>query len=68
MAYLHRVLRDVLHGLIDDVCLVWVDGVVIWGDTAEELVQPLEAVLTRRIERGLYTAAHKAVCFREEIR
>ena len=37
-AYFQAVMRNVLDGLIDNVCLVWVDDIVIWGDTAEELV------------------------------
>ena len=59
-AYFQGVMHQVLEGLINAVCLVWVDDVVIWGSSAVELLDRVERVLGRLMERGLYAAAHKA--------
>ena len=67
-AYFQAVMQEVLEGLINKICLVWVDDVVIWGRSGSELVDRLETVLQRLLERGLHAAAHKAVFYREEIR
>ena len=44
---------DVLEGYIDKTYLVWVDGIVIWGETPEILLTLLFAILDRLLERGL---------------
>ena len=59
---------DVLDGYIDEICLVWVDDIVIWGETPEILLKRLLAILDRLLERGLFAAAHKAVLFGNEIK
>lgn len=46
MTYFQRVMHDVLDRLVDGMCLVWLDDVVIWGNMAEKLVEWLEVVLT----------------------
>lgn len=61
IAYFQDVMRDGLDELIESICLVWVDDIVIWGNTAEQLISPLELVLARLEERGLFVAAHRAV-------
>ena len=66
--YLQATMGDVLDGYIDEICLVWVDNVMIWGETPEILLKRLLAILDRLLERGLFAAAHKAVFFRKEIR
>ena len=67
-AYFQGVMQKVLSGLVNEICLVWVDDVVIWGNSDSELLERLERVLTRLMEHGLYAAAHKAVFYREEVR
>ena len=61
-------MQTVLQGLLQHICLVWVDDVVIWGKTDVKLVGRIEAVLNRLVDYGLFTAAHKAVFYREKIR
>ena len=57
-------MQTVLQGLLEHICLVWVDDVVIWGETDVELVERLEAVLNWLVDYGLFAAAHKAVFYR----
>ena len=51
--YLQATMGDVLDGYIDEICLVWVDNVMIWGETPEILLKLLLAVLDRLLERGI---------------
>ena len=59
---------DVLEGYIDKICSVWVDDIVIWGETTDIIVKPLLSILNSLLERGRFDAAHKAVFFRKEIK
>ena len=61
--YFQATMGDVLDGYIDKTCFVWVDDIVIWGETPEILLKRLLAILDRLLERGLFAAAHKAVFF-----
>ena len=51
--YFQATMGDVLDGYIDKICLVSVDGIVIWGETPEILLKLLLAVLDRLLERGI---------------
>ena len=66
--YFQATMGDVLDGYIDEICLVWVDDIVIWGETPEILLKRLLAILDRLLERGLFAAAHKDIFFRKEIK
>ena len=59
---------DAFEGYNDKICLVWVDDIVIWGKTPENILKRLLAILDRLLERGLFAVAHKAVFFRNEIK
>ena len=61
-------MQTVLQGLLEHICLVWMDDVVIWGKTDVELVGRIETVLDRLMNYGLFAAARKAVFYREKIR
>ena len=63
-AYFQTIMSEVLEGLVERVCLVWVDDVVIWGRDAAELVARLKEVLARLVGIGLFAAARKAVFYR----
>ena len=52
---------DVLDGFIDEICLVWLDGIVIWVETPAFLLNRLLVIFDRLLERGLSAAAHKAI-------
>lgn len=58
-------MRDVFNGLIERICLVWVDDVVIWRQTMEQLISHLELVLTGLEECSLFVAANKALFYRD---
>jgi hypothetical protein len=45
--YQHRMQNVVLHGLIGVSCVVYIDDIVVWGDTIEEFLRNLNAVLAR---------------------
>ena len=55
-------------GTFQDLCLVWVDDIVIWGETPEILLKRLLAILDPMLERDLFAAADKAVVFRKEMK
>ena len=44
-AYFQGVMQKVLSELVNEICLVWVDDVVIWGNSDSELLERLEASL-----------------------
>ena len=39
--YFQATMGDLLDGYIDEICLVWVDDIVIWGETPEILLKRL---------------------------
>ena len=51
---------DILEGFIDKICVVGMDDVVIWGEMPEAHLKRLLAILDRLLERGCYSAVHKA--------
>lgn len=65
---LQEVIRDLLDGLIERICLLWVDDIVPWGQTLEELTGRVEVVLAILQGHYLFVAAHKAVFCGKEIR
>ena len=44
---------DGLDGYIGDICVVWVDDIMFWGQTPEILFRMLLAILSFLLERGL---------------
>ena len=41
--YFQATMDDVLDGYIEKICLVWVDDIMIWGETPEILLKRLLA-------------------------
>ena len=50
---------NILGDLIGDCCLVYIDDVVIWGDTAEECLANVHRVVRRLREHGVLCNGEK---------
>ena len=59
-SYFQGVMANLLEGLK---CKIWVDDVFLCGDTEDEPLDTLDAVLTRLESVGLFAAAHKCTFF-----
>ena len=59
---------EILGNLVGRTCLIYVDHVKVIGRSVEELIVNLREVLLRRMERGLFLAAHKLVLFTKEVK
>ena len=55
-SYFQGVMANLLDGLK---CKIWVDDVFFYGDTEDELLETLDAILARLESVGLFAAAHK---------
>ena len=64
-SYYQGTMTDVLHGLN---CLIWVDDIVYWGDTEEEMLNTLDLILERLESVGLFAAAHKCVFYTKSVK
>lgn len=60
-------MTEVLEGLVGRACLIYVDDVQVIGRSVEELVVNIRAVLLWFMERGLFFAAYKLVCFTAKV-
>ena len=63
-AYFQDVMTELLAGLN---CKVWVDDIVWWGTDADNLLNPLDKILSRLEEADMFAAAHKCLLFYIEI-
>ena len=57
-----------LRNQVELACLIYVFGVKVIGQSMEELIVNLRAVLLRFLERGLFLAAHKLVLFAKDVK
>ena len=57
--YFQATMGDVLNRYIDEICLVWVDDIVIWEETTEILLKRLLTILDHLRERGLLRQPQK---------
>ena len=67
-AFFQSTMAEILRGIYPERCMVWVDDLIIWGETQEEMVGNLDGVLARLQARGLYAAAHKCRFFATEMK
>ena len=63
-AYVKGVMTELLTGLN---CKVWVDDIVWWGADEDNLLNPLDKILGRLEDAGLFAAAHKCLVFDTKI-
>ena len=67
-AYFQSTMAGVLEGLINHVCMVWVDDLNIWGSSnTDDLVNNIARVLGRLADVGLFAAAHKCRFWEPEV-
>ena len=60
MRYQH-VMEKILSGLNDSICKVFIDDIIIWGNSEEELLKNLTTVLNRLQERNVRISLDKCV-------
>jgi hypothetical protein len=66
-ATFQRCMQNVLSGLLDRICNVFVDDIVIYASSIDQLFERLEAVLTRIMKAGLTVNSKKCVLFATKI-
>jgi hypothetical protein len=67
-SYFQHVLQsEVLHGLIYNICELYIDDVIIFADTAEEMVNNLKLILQRLHEYRVTVSPEKCSFGLEEI-
>eukprot|EP00903_Cladosiphon_okamuranus_P015275 g14116.t1 len=59
-SYFQSTMTTLLEGLN---CMVWVDDVIYWGHSEDDLLDTLEQILDRLAGVGLFAAAHKCVFY-----
>lgn len=52
-AYYQRMMLNILGPLVGTTCLVYIDDVVIWGDSAEECLANVRAVMLKLANKGV---------------
>ena len=65
--YFQETMGYVLEGYIDKICLMWVNGMVIWRETPEVVMKRLLAIGSL-LERRLFVAVPETVFFQEEVK
>ena len=66
-ATFERLMETVLAGLNFNVCLVYIDDIIVFGKTFEETLDNLENVFSKLQNAGLKLKAAKCALFKEEV-
>jgi len=67
-ATFERVIEQVLRKFISKICLVYLDDVIIFGKTFEEMIQNLKRVLSRLRETNLKVNPKKCILFSQKVK
>lgn len=67
-ATFQRLMELVLHGIINDACLAYLDDIIAHGRTFEEALTNLHLVLERLANAGLKLSPAKCHLFRKEVK
>jgi len=67
-ATFERVMEQVLREFISKICLVYLDDVIIFGKTFEEMIQNLEKILLRLREVNLKINSKKCILFSRKVK
>ena len=67
-SYFQGMVVEVLENLVGRACFIFMDDVKVIGQSMEELIVNLRAVLLRFMERGLFLAVHKLILFAIEVK
>ena len=62
-----RVMNMVLRGLVDEICVVYLDDILVYSQTVEEHTRNLESVLGRLMEFNLICNAKKSKFYLSEV-
>lgn len=66
-AVFQRYMKSVLHGLVGTNCWVYIDDILVWGNTWPEFMKNLDKVLARLADHGLSVKAKKTYVGYQEI-
>lgn len=58
-AFIQSTMAGVLRAIHPERCMVWVDDLIVWEDTPEEIIDNLDGALERLQDRDIYVAARK---------
>jgi len=62
-----RLMQIILHDLLYVCCICYLDDIIVFGETPEQLIKNLDGVFTRLKEKGLKAKPSKCVLFRSPI-
>jgi len=62
-----RLMHSVLHDLLYTICLCYLDDIIVYAETPQELIEMLDVILTRLHEHGLKAKASNCVLFKSPI-
>ena len=65
--HFQRAITDILGDLVGTKCLVFIDDIMIYAESKEQLFQNLEAVLSRLRKSGMKIGPEKCQLFREKV-
>ena len=67
-ATFQRLMEKVLEGLINDACLLYLDDIIVYGDTFEEVYENLMKVMERLKKYNLKLKAKKCSLFKRSVK
>ena len=67
-ATFERLVDTVLSGLQWDICLIYLDDIIVYGKTFDETLQNLEKVFEKLLSAGLKLKARKCSLFAEQVK
>jgi hypothetical protein len=59
--------NEVLTGLVGDICELYIDDIIIYGNTEKEFIKNLEKVFQKLKEKGVQLSANKCILGVQEI-
>jgi len=62
-----RLMHTVLHDLSYTICLCYLDDIIVYAETPQELIERLDVIFTRLHAHGLKAKASKCVLFKSPI-
>jgi len=62
-----RLMHSVLHDLLHTICLCYLDDIIAYAETPQELTERLDVIFTRLHAHGLKAKASKCVLFKSPI-
>lgn len=67
LATFERLMETVLRNLQWDICLVYLDDIIVVGNTIEDMIQNLTLVFDRLLAAGLKLKTRKCTLFAKEV-